>query len=181
MGALVDLSLVAGAVLVLGLSVGVLWPQLADPAVSERTAQGISTSEVQLGKVFSADGWFVVLGFAGSLLLGVLLMLRRRGHEVLVLVLLLAGLYVSARWVAQPLGISLGPADAVEALSDAEVGDTAPQQLAVSSRADLLSWPLGGAVGSLLVLLAVTRLDRDRTSRDRHESAESQVSVRSAD
>lgn len=159
---LVDLALVAVCVAVLGLLVGVLWPQLVDPALSVRTSEGISTSEVQLGKVFSADGWFVVLGFVGSALLGGALMLRRRGHEVVVVLLLLGGTYLAARFIAEPLGESLGPPDPVTVLTDAEVGDTAPVQLRVTSRADRLAWPLGGAVGSLLVLLAVTRLEHDR-------------------
>jgi hypothetical protein len=164
-GALVDLAVVACAVAVLGLVVGVLWPQLVTPALSQRTAEGISTDEVQLAKVFSTDGWFVVLGFAGSFLLGVVLMLRRRGHEVVVLLLVLAGTFLAARYVAQPIGISLGPPDPVRVLTDAKVGATAPQRLAVSSRADLLSWPLGAAMGALVVLLSAARLDRDRRSR----------------
>ncbi len=173
-GALVDVALVALGVVVLGLLVGFVWPQLVDPALAERTAEGISTDEVQLGKVFSSDGWFVVLGFVGTALLGALLMLRRRGHEVVVLLLLLGGSYLAARGIAEPIGIALGPPDPVKVLTKAEVGDTAPARLCttvkrdgkerceLSSRADHLAWPLGGAVGSLLVLLAVTRLDRDR-------------------
>ena len=161
-GFLVDLGLVAASVCVLGLAVGLLWPQLVDPALSERTAEGISTSEVQLGRVFSADGWFVVLGFVGSLLLGATLMLRRRGHEVVVLLLLLLGCYLAADHVAEPIGVSLGPPDPVKVLTDAEVGETAPARLALTSQADLLSWPLGAAVGALVVLLAATRLERDR-------------------
>ena len=135
-GALVDLSLVAGGVLVLGLLVGVLWPQLVDPAMSERTAEGISTDEVQLGKLFAADGWFIVLGFLGSALLGALLMLRRRGHELVVLLLLLAGTYVAARWIAEPLGVSLGPPDPVAVLSKGEVGDKAPSRLCTVKKKD---------------------------------------------
>jgi hypothetical protein len=161
-GFLVDLALVAALVVVLGLVVGVLWPQLVEPMLSERTAQGISTSEVQLGKAFSADGWFVALGFLGSLVLGAVLMLRRRGHEVVVLLLLLVGTYLAADQVAQPLGKALGPPDPVKVLSDAEVGDTAPARLRLTSRADQLSWPLGAAVGAVVVLLAATRLERDR-------------------
>ena len=180
--ALVDLSLVAAGVLVLGLAVGFLWPQLVHPALSERTAQGISTNEVQLAKIFAADGWFVVLGFLGSLLLGALLMLRRRGHEVVVLLLLLGGTYLSGWQVAQPLGIALGPPDPVSVLRDAQVGDTAPVRLCavdesepgkpceLGSAADLLSWPLGAALGSLVVLLGVTRAERHRPDADRPDA-----------
>jgi hypothetical protein len=165
-GLLVDLALVVGCVLALGLVVGLVWPQLVDPPLSRRTAEGVSTSEVQLASAFAIDGWFVVLGFLGSLVLGVVLMLRRRGHEVVVLLLLLAGTYLAADLVAQPLGIALGPPDPVTVLTDAEVGDTAPARLELSSRADLLSWPLGAAIGSLVVLLAATRLERDHESTD---------------
>jgi len=165
-GLLVDLALVTGCVLVLGLVVGLLWPQLVDPPLSRRTAEGVSTSEVQLARAFATDGWFVVLGFLGSLVLGAVLMLRRRGHEVVVLLLLLVGTYVAADQVAQPLGIALGPSDPVKVLSDAEVGDTAPARLVLTSRSDLLAWPLGAAVGSLVVLLAATRLERDREPTD---------------
>jgi hypothetical protein len=169
-GFLVDLALVAVLVAGLGLAVGLLWPQLVDPALSERTAEGISTSEVQLARVFAADGWFVVLGFVGSVLLGGLLMLRR-GHEVVVLLLLLLGTYLSATRIAAPLGISLGPPDPVSVLRDAEVGTTAPVRLCtvddsapgrpceLSSAADPLSWPLGAAIGALVVLLGATRLE----------------------
>ena len=188
-GVLVDLSLVAGSVVVLGLLAGVLWPQLVDPAMAERTADGVSTDEVQLGKLFAADGWFIVLGFVGSAILGALLMLRRRGHEVVVLLLLLGGTYLAARGIAEPIGVALGPPDPVAVLSKGEVGDKAPSRLCtiqkddkgevikdddgkevcgLSSRADLLAWPLGGAVGSLVVLLAVTRLGHDRPKSPPH-------------
>ena len=182
-GVLVDLGLVAGSVVVLGLLVGVLWPQLVDPAMSERTEVGISTDEVQLGKLFAADGWFIVLGFVGSALLGALLMLRRRGHDLLVLLLLLAGTYLAAVGIAQPLGIALGPPDPVTVLSKGEVGDTAPARLCtvkeedgkevcvLSSRSDHLAWPLGAAVGSLVVLLSVSRLGRDRPGGPSHEGS----------
>jgi hypothetical protein len=180
-GLLVDLALVAASVAVLGLVVGVAWPQLVDPALSERTAQGISTSEVELGKIFSADGWFVVLGFAGSLVLGALLMLRRRGHEVWVLLLLLVGTYLAARWVAEPIGISLGPPDPVALLTRAEVGATAPGRLELSSRADHLVWPLGAAIGALLVLLSVSRLERDQRQRSPQDAAVAPAPAPSAD
>ena len=67
--------------------------------------------------------------------------------------------------------------------SDAEVGDTAPVQLEVTSRADHLAWPLGGAIGSLLVLLAVTRLEHDRRRSDspHHEDVATQASGAAAD
>ncbi len=178
---LVDLALVAVCVVLLGLAVGLLWPQLVTPALSERTAQGISTSEVQLGRVFSADGWFVVLGFVGSFLLGALLMLRRRGHEVAVLLLLLGGTYLSARYLAQPLGVSLGPPDPVSVLTDAKVGTTAPVQLELTSRADLLSWPLGAAVGSLVVLLGVSRLEREHRDDQAQKVPKQDVPVAGAD
>ena len=184
-GFLVDLALVAASVAVLGFVVGVLWPQLVQTPLAERTEQGISTSEVQLGRAFAADGWFVVLGFVGSLVLGALLMLRRRGHEVVVLLLLLGGTYLAADFVAKPIGFSLGPPDPVSVLTDAEVGETAPARLCteiptedgtrcdLSSRSDVLAWPLGAAVGSLLVLLTVTRLERQRP----HDSAEQRSAV----
>ena len=165
-GPLLDLVLVVVGVVVLGLAVGVAWPHLVDPALSQRTAQGISTDEVQLARIFSADGWFVVLGFSGSLLLGALLMLRRRGHEVAVLLLLLAGTYLSAWRIAEPLGKAIGPPDPVSVLTSAKVGATAPVQVRVTSDADRLSWPLGAALGSLVVLLGVNRLE----SRERHRS-----------
>jgi hypothetical protein len=189
-GFLVDLALVSACVLALGLVVGVVWPQLVDPPLAERTAQGISTSEVQLGRAFAVDGWFVVLGFAGSLVLGALLMLRRRGHEVVVLLLLLGGTYLAADQVAAPLGISLGPADPVKVLTHAKVGDTAPSRLCtvvrtddgprcvLSSRSDALSWPFGAAVGALVVLLSVSRLERDRAERS---SADDRSAVAAAD
>jgi hypothetical protein len=171
----------------------VLWPQLVDPAMSERTAEGISTDEVQLGKLFAADGWFIVLGFVGSAILGALLMLRRRGHEVVVLLLLLAGTYVAARWIAEPLGVALGPPDPVAVLSKGEVGDKAPSRLCtvekddgkdvcrLTSRSDHLAWPLGGAVGSLVVLLAVTRLGHSRPNSPPQEDLTADASQTSTD
>jgi hypothetical protein len=156
----VDAGLVVAGVLVLGLVVGVVWPQLVEPALSQRTAQGISTSEVQLARIFSADGWFVVLGFLGSALLAGALLLRRSAHEVVVLLILLAGTYLAGWQVAEPVGKALGPPDPVPVLTDAKVGTTAPVQVQLTSEADRLSWPLGAAVGALVVLLGVSRLDR---------------------
>jgi hypothetical protein len=48
----------------------------------------------------------------------------------------------------------------------------------LSSRSDALSWPFGAAVGALVVLLSVSRLERDRAERS---SADDRSAVAAAD
>lgn len=145
---------------VLAAVVALLWPQLVTPSLATRTETGVSTTEVELGNRFSADGWFVLLGAGGSLLIGGLLMARRRTDELLVLlVALVASLVLS--YAAAWFGPVLGPPDPVSVLTDAEVGATAPSQVRTSSRAVHLAWPLGTAIGALVVLLATRRLEQD--------------------
>ena len=146
-----DVAVIVGVFLLAGVVVGLVWPHLFDPAVAVRTPEGISTDEVQLGKEFASDGWFIVLGMGVGLVLGLLLMLTRHTHEVVSLLAIVAAA-AAAAYVAAQLGAAVGPADPASILEKADVGASAPTQVRLESSVGYLIWPLFAALGALLVL-----------------------------
>jgi hypothetical protein len=148
---LADIAVVLGVFLVAGLLAGVLWPQLVDPAVVTRDETGLASDEVALAKRFGTDGWFTVLAAVGGLVLGVVLMAWRRTHEVVTLLVVVAGALL-ASLVCSQLGHLLGPEDPNLVLADAAVGATAPEMVRVTADAAYLVWPISALIGALLVL-----------------------------
>ncbi len=148
---LVDVAVVLGAFLVAGIAAGVLWPVLVDPVVVTRTELGLSTDEVALSNRFSNDGWYAVLGGVLGLGLGLGLTAWRRTHEVVTLLVLVAGALL-ATLVSAQLGRWLGPDDPNRALADAAIGASAPDVVRVSAEGVYLVWPIAAVAGALIVL-----------------------------
>jgi hypothetical protein len=162
-----DVGVVMGAFLVAGLVVGLLWPQVVEPVTVSRSEVGLQTGEVALAHRFAHDAWYSVLGGGAALLLGVVLTLRRRAHEIATLVAIVLGALLAA-WVASMVGTATGPEAAEVVLADADMGATAPDHVVVTASASYLAWPLAAVLGAVLVLWAPSRRER-RQGRELHQ------------
>jgi hypothetical protein len=147
----VDILVVLGSFLLAGVAAGLLWPHLVEPVLVSRTDAGISTDELALAHRFSNDGWYAVLAAVGGLGLGLVTTAWRRTHEVVTLLVVVAGALLAALVSAQ-LGHLLGPEDPDIVLAGAEAGATAPDVVRVTAEAVYLVWPIAALVGALLVL-----------------------------
>jgi hypothetical protein len=152
---LVDVAVVLGAFLAAGIVAGILWPQLVEPVMLSRTELGISTDEVALSNRFSNDGWYAVLAGVAGLGLGVVLTAWRRTHEVVTLLVVVAGALLAA-FVSARLGRLLGPEDPNRVLADAAVGASAPDVVRITAEVVYLVWPIAAVVGALIVLWGPT-------------------------
>jgi hypothetical protein len=148
-----DVLVVLASFLVAGVVVGVLWPQLVEPVTVTRTDLGLQTGEVPLAHQFDQDAWYALLGGGVALLLGVALTRWRRAHETATLVAVVLGALLAAA-VASLLGTAIGPEPAEVVLADAEIGDSAPDEVRVTAEAAYLAWPLGAVLGAVVVLWA---------------------------
>jgi hypothetical protein len=160
-----DALIVLLSFLVLGVLCGVLWSLVVTPAEFTKLAQGGAMGEQELAKRFGADGWFVTIGAASSLLVGLALCRWRSRDPLLTSVLVVIGSLVAAV-VTAAVGHLLGPGDAQAALDAAQVGAKVPEQLDVGvvplrPLTDYLrgtvtlyaAWPIGALAGALVVLL----------------------------
>ena len=157
---LVDVLVVLAAFAIAAVVVGLVWPQLVDPVVVERTEEGLLTDEVALGDRFDVVGWYALLSGGVGLLLGAVLAATRRGHEVVTLLAIVAGACL-ASWLSAQVGAWVGPDDPTEVLVDADIGATAEDRIRLTSDAAYLVWPISALIGSAVVLWS--RPGRDET------------------
>jgi uncharacterized membrane protein YeaQ/YmgE (transglycosylase-associated protein family) len=150
-GAAADAAVVLGSMAVLGLVCGVLWWLLVEPAEFTKLESGGAMGEVELGRRFAADGWYVVLAAVAGLLAGVALTWWRSRDALLTAALLLVGAVVAAVLMEQ-VGQLLGPPDPRPVLAAAEVGAKVPTQLEVDAFTVYLTWPVAVLAGALVVL-----------------------------
>ncbi len=160
-----DAGVILVVFLLVGAVAGAVWPHLVHPVTVSRIDAGLSTGEVDLSWRFDNDGWFSVLGGAAGLLTGLVLMVWRRSHEVVSL-LMVTGSAFLASWVCATVGTALGPEDPQKVLAGAASGATAPDMVRVTSEAAYYVWPIGAVLGALLVLWSPPgqRLLHGRTS-----------------
>lgn len=148
-----------------GALTGVGWWLLVTPAFFTKQPGGGSMSELQLGHRVSADGWYAVLAVVVGLLGGVVLSRWQERDSLLTLVVLLAGSVLAAAAMAL-VGHLLGPGDPRVALAQAPLGGRVAVPLSVSASTAYLAWPVGAALGALLVLgFTDARQDGDEPRR----------------
>jgi hypothetical protein len=150
-----DLAIVLVVFAALGAVGAVLWNQLVDLPRFSATAQGGSMGELQLTRYIGIDGWFAVIGLVLALAAGAVLLLLRPAEPVEMVVLVVLGGAV-ASWLMLTLGLHLGPGDPGAALRHAATGTTVPVQLKPQAKGVELAWPIGAALGALLVLVFVS-------------------------
>ncbi len=150
--ALLDVAWVIGVSVALGLVGAVLWWLVVDPAMFTKADNGgLAMGEVQLGKQFATDGWFVVIAATLGLLSGGALTWWRSRDFLLTTGLLVVGSGVATALMVL-VGRALGPADPASLAAAAAVGDRLPTQLAVNATVCYLVWPIAALVGALFVL-----------------------------
>lgn len=152
----IDVLVVLGAFLVAAVVVGAIWPHVVDPVVVKRTDVGLLTDEIALADRFDADGWYTLLGGGFGIVLGALLLARRRTNEILTLLAVVACAFVAA-WLSARLGTWWGPADPNQVLAHAKVGATADAQVKLDASAAYLAWPIGALIGATVVLWSSSR------------------------
>lgn len=100
--------IVAGAVVVLGAPVGLIWAWVAPKVELVQTAYGIYPIDGEPEGYFADDGWFMIVGAVAGIVLAVaawLLLRRHRGPLVLLgLVIGSAGASVLAAWLGNKIG-----------------------------------------------------------------------------
>lgn len=154
--------LLPGAVLVLLVAsalAGVAWSSWAEPGRWQVTDQGVVlTQEASQGQ-FGVEVLFVGIGVGLCLVWGLFVGVlgRALGWSIVPVAAVGAAL---ASLVAWQVGVALGPPDP-QTVQDLSLGDTFPDQLAVSSFSSFAAWPvaaLGGVVVGLLLTVGRTAL-----------------------
>ncbi|MBO3678194.1 ABC transporter permease [Streptomyces sp. NEAU-YJ-81] len=151
---LVQASLVAIAVAVSGVLLGLLWLWLAPkvPLVSDGSAVYLKNSEGE--DAIGADGVFTLLGLAfGAVSALIVFLLFRHGGIALVIGLAIGGVLASV--IAWRLGLWLGPtSDVVAHAKEAGKGVTFDGPLKLGAKGALLAW----SVAAMVIHLALTGL-----------------------
>ena len=147
-----DVTVVVGWFVLLGVVSGVLWWLLVSPAEFTKLPSGGSMGEVDLGRRFNADGWYVVVAGVLGLVSGLGLSWWRSRDPLLTSLLLLVG-SVAAAALMTVTGHLLGPGPTRAALAAAKVGARIPERLDVDTFVVYLSWPIAVLLGALVVLL----------------------------
>ncbi|WP_317985967.1 ABC transporter permease [Streptomyces sp. 5-10] len=151
---LVQASLVAIAVAVSGVLLGLLWLWLAPkvPLVSDGSAVYLKNSEGE--DAVGADGMFTLLGLAfGAVSAIIVFLIFRHGGIALVIGLAIGGVLASV--IAWRLGVWLGPtSDVVAHAKEAGKGVTFDGPLKLGAKGALLSW----SVAAMVIHLVLTGL-----------------------
>lgn len=140
--------LVVLAFAVLGAALGAIWPHAIAHAKLERFANGVGQGQLQLSRVWSADGWFVLLGGVAGLAAGVVVGALRRLDAVVAVLGVVVGSVLAALFMAT-IGRLLGPDDPARMLAGAAVGTTADASIAWPPLGAMLAWPFAALVGVL--------------------------------
>ncbi|MGZ4437080.1 MAG: hypothetical protein ACXVW6_05545 [Nocardioidaceae bacterium] len=148
---LADVAVVLGIFVLLGVACGVLWWLLVDPATFTKVARGGEMGDVQLGRRFGADAWYVVLGSVAGLPAGAALTWWRSRDYLLTSGLVAVGSVLAAA-LSAVVGRVLGPGDPNVALATAARGTQVPVPLEVTAHVAYLVWPIAALAGALLVL-----------------------------
>ena len=136
-----------------GLLAGTLWHLLTvPPNFTIGDDQGAIITERGLSQVFALDIWYIFIGIAFGLGLGVFSwgLLRKLGWP-LVLVTIAAALL--AGLICWRFGNLLGPRDFADRIAAAQPGDRVPMDLDLHSATLLVIWPLAADLPVLLLAL----------------------------
>lgn len=150
---------------VLGIVAGLVWLWLAEPAQWEARAGGVVMTEAASRGQFAVIVVFVLVGAVASLCCGwaVARMLPALGWLLTPLVLVMTSLAAVIAW---RVGVHLGP-PSPDTLTDVQVGDRLPAQLAVDSIPPFLAWPVFGLLGLMSSIWADGRGVSERSGPPR--------------
>lgn len=157
----------AGACLLAGIPLGLLW-WLVTPRPRFRVVEaGVALEQRTAGAFIAADGWFALLGLAAGVVAAVVALARhrRRSEELpgALLGLVLGGALGSlAAWAT---GSALAPDDVAALAQGREVGESFEGGLRLRAPGVLLVWPVTSALLVFVVLVAEERARRRRAGR----------------
>lgn len=156
------ICLVVGATA--ALPAGWLWVALADPPSTRLTTSGLEFGELAFDHVSAITFWFVAVGFAFGLVLGLVAALLGRRHGIVTVLAILV-----MCWIGTTLTLWCGvhlfgpdhpvdfvalfdatPKERTQTLSSFENGDLLVSSLKLTTWVGLLGWPVGGMVGALV-------------------------------
>jgi hypothetical protein len=149
---------IAGASLLIGVIVGVLWARFAPDVYGQVLENGVGQGAFDGRLRFGQDVTFGALAGVAGLLLALVFTARYRRRPVSALILLVV-LGLGGSWVAWRVGVQLGPPPIGEGVAE-DVGDRIAMPLDVNARSVLLAWSLVSAISALM--LAALRDDRAR-------------------
>lgn len=155
---------------VLGLVVGVLWWLITPSEQWLAFDGGLGAADLNSPDWFAADGWFLVLGVLGGLLLTGLTWVWARTAPVAMVVGLILGAALLAL-VAWSVGGLLGPPDPREAADGLAVGATIDGSLGLRALG-VLAAPAVSALALVTLLLAMSPVVEDRLAAVPEESGE---------
>lgn len=150
-----ELGAVLGAFALAGAVAGFVWERVWTPATGVVVDHRWRPEDaLALQQQFSGTGWYVVVGTAAGLLLGLVAALLVDRVPLLTLVAVVAGSAL-AGWLMLRVGVALGPADPRDLAASADDGTRLPAQLEVSGRSPFIAVPLGALVGLVIVLIGL--------------------------
>ena len=151
----VEIGCVLAAFALAGAVAGFIWERVWTPATGVVVDhQWRPADALALQQQFSGTGWYVVVGAAAGLLVGLVATLLVDRVPVLTLVGVVAGSALAA-WVMLRVGVALGPADPSGLAASADDGTRLPAQLEVSGRSPFIAVPLGALLGLVIVLIGL--------------------------
>jgi len=137
-----------------GAAGGWLWFRLWDvpPGVAFQGEWVPQPGDEGLAASFDGTALYVVVGFVGGLVLGLLAALLARTSEVATLLAEVVGAAV-AGWLAHRVAVRLRPPDPAPLARTAEDLTPLDGNLTVTGRSPYVAWPLGGLLGLAVVYL----------------------------
>lgn len=150
-----DLSLVVAASGLAGAVGGLVWAWRAPYSFYTRFEQAVGQGQLELSRVWYADGWFALIAIALGLIVGLGFGFRRRMDPLAVVVGVLLGSALGVVLMAA-VGVAVGPVDPTASLMEAAVGTTAGAPLSWPPLAVLLAWPVGAIPGVLVGLFTAS-------------------------
>lgn len=114
---------------------------------------------------FSATGWYVVIGLAAGLLVGLVSGLALDRDELITTAAVLIG-GVLAGYLCYRVGMSLSPPDHHVVARTAEDGTRIEAGMILASNRAGLAFPLGGLIGLALTFFSFSKTNRDEPGPD---------------
>jgi len=168
-----ELGLVVAAFALGGAVAGFAWERLWTPATGVVVDHRWRPADaLALQQQFSGTGWYVVVGTALGLVLGIVASLLVDRVPLLTLVAVVVGSALAA-WLMLRVGVALGPPDPQHVAAAAKDGTRLPAQLTVSGRSPFIAFPLGALLGLVIVLIGLGPRDPRPSVEERPEAAPS--------
>ena len=154
-GAALEVAAVLGVFVVLGALAGVVWEWVWTPPTGLVYHHRWYPDEQGLHGIFSATGWYLLIGLVTGLVAGALSTLLFHRHEVVVLLAVVAGSLLGG-FVMWHVGVALGPADPRHAAATLADYKPLPGALRTSGDSYRVAVPMGALLAAGAVFLGLS-------------------------